>query len=55
MTTFSTAQILLNLQGDATSGFSGAMKIGLDLTDIELGASDINTGGPGSGGSGGLR
>jgi protocatechuate 3,4-dioxygenase beta subunit len=40
-------QFLLNLQGDSTSGFTGAMNIGLDLTDIEVGASDINTGGPG--------
>jgi protocatechuate 3,4-dioxygenase beta subunit len=40
-------QLLLNLQGDATQGFTGAMNIGLDLTDIEVGASDINTGGPG--------
>jgi hypothetical protein len=38
---------LLTLQGDSTNGFTGTMKIGLDLTDIELGASNINTGGPG--------
>jgi protocatechuate 3,4-dioxygenase beta subunit len=40
-------QLLLDLQGDTTSGFSGSMTIGLDLADIEVGASDINTGGPG--------
>ncbi|HEY9525916.1 MAG TPA: intradiol ring-cleavage dioxygenase [Anaerolineales bacterium] len=38
-------QLLLNLQGDTTSGFSGSMSIGLDLTDAETGASDINSGG----------
>ena len=42
-------QLLLNLQGDSTSGFTGTMNIGLDLTDIEVGASDINSGGPGGG------
>jgi protocatechuate 3,4-dioxygenase beta subunit len=40
-------QLLLNLQGDTTSGFTGSMNIGLDLTDTETGASDINSGGPG--------
>ncbi len=40
-------QLLLNLQGDTTSGFTGSMSIGLDLTDTETGASDINSGGPG--------
>jgi hypothetical protein len=41
---------LLNLQGDATSGFTGSMSIGLDLTDTETGASDVNSGGgPGGG------
>jgi len=38
-------QLLLNLQGEATSGFTGSMSIGLDLTDTEIGASDINSGG----------
>ena len=43
-------QLLLNLQGNPTSGFTGSMTIGLDLTDAETGASDINTGGgPGGG------
>ncbi len=42
-------QLLLNLQGDTTSGFTTVMNIGLDLTDIEVGASDINSGGPGGG------
>jgi protocatechuate 3,4-dioxygenase beta subunit len=42
-------QLLLNLQGDTTNGYTGSMSIGLDLTDIETGASDINTGGPGGG------
>lgn len=45
-------QLLLNLQGDTTSGFNSLMNIGLDLTDTETGASDINTGG-GPGGPGG--
>jgi protocatechuate 3,4-dioxygenase beta subunit len=41
-------QLLLNLQGDTANGFIGSMSIGLDLTDIEAGASDINMGrGPG--------
>lgn len=42
-------QLLLNLQGDTSNGFSGTMNIGLDLTDTEVGASDINNGGPGGG------
>lgn len=42
-------QLVLNLQGDATSGLTGSMSIGLDLTDTETGASDLNTGGPGGG------
>ena len=47
-------QLLLNLNGDTTKGFTTAMNIGLDLSDIEVGASDINTGGPGGpGGPGG--
>lgn len=33
-------QLLFNLQGDSTSGYTGAMSIGLDLTDTEVGASD---------------
>ena len=40
-------RLLLNLQGDPTSGYTGSMNIGLDLTDLEVGTSDINTGGPG--------
>jgi len=40
-------QLLLSLQGDTTNGFRSSMTIGLDLTDIEVGASEINTGGPG--------
>lgn len=42
-------QLLLNLQGDTSSGYSGSMSIGLDLTDTETGASDMNSGGPGGG------
>ena len=38
-------QLLLSLQGDNASGYSGTMNIGLDLTDIEVGASD-SAGGP---------
>ena len=45
-------QLLLNLQGEATSGFTGAMSIGLDLSDMETRASDINSGGPGGPGGG---
>jgi protocatechuate 3,4-dioxygenase beta subunit len=38
-------QLLLDLQGDTTNGYTGSMSIGLDLTDAETGASDINSGG----------
>lgn len=41
-------QLLLDLQGDTTNGFTGGMSIGLDLTDIEVGAAD-SAGGPGGG------
>jgi len=41
-------QLLLNLQGDTTNGYTGAMSIGLDLTDTEVGATD-SAGGPGGG------
>lgn len=41
-------QLLLNLQGDTTNGYTGTMTIGLDLTDVETGASD-SQGGPGGG------
>ena len=40
-------QLLLNMQGDTTNGYTGSMSIGLDLTDIETGAADSNGGGPG--------
>ena len=39
-------QLLLSLEGDTTTGYTGIMNIGLDLTDIEVGASD-SAGGPG--------
>lgn len=39
-------QLLLNLQGDTTSGYTGSMTIGLDLTDLETGAADSMRGGP---------
>jgi protocatechuate 3,4-dioxygenase beta subunit len=42
-------QLLLNLQGDPTNGYTGSMNIGLDLTDTETGASDMNSDGPGGG------
>jgi protocatechuate 3,4-dioxygenase beta subunit len=43
-------QLLLNLQGDTTNGYTGSMSIGLDLTNTETGASDVNSGGgPGGG------
>jgi protocatechuate 3,4-dioxygenase beta subunit len=42
-------QLLLNLQGDTTNGYTGSMNIGLDLIDAETGASDMNSGGPGGG------
>ena len=32
--------LLLNLQGDNTNGYTAAIKIGLDLTDTEVGAAD---------------
>jgi protocatechuate 3,4-dioxygenase beta subunit len=38
-------QLLLKLQGDPTNGFTGSMNIGLDLTDTETGASDMDGGG----------
>ena len=38
-------QLLLNLQGDSTNGYTGSMSIGLDLTDTETGASDMSSGG----------
>jgi protocatechuate 3,4-dioxygenase beta subunit len=41
-------QLLLNLQGDTTNGFTSAMTIGLDLSDMEVGAADT-AGGPGGG------
>lgn len=40
-------QLLLSLQGDTTNGYTGAMSIGLDLTDAEVGAADSMQGGPG--------
>ncbi len=43
-------QLLLNLQGDTTHGFTGTMNIGLDLTDTKVGAADsMGQGGPGGG------
>jgi len=43
-------QLLLNLQGNATSGFTGTMNIGLDLRDTGVGAADsMGQGGPGGG------
>ncbi len=41
-------QLLLNLQGDNTNGYTSAINIGLDLTDLEVGAAD-SMGGPGGG------
>jgi protocatechuate 3,4-dioxygenase beta subunit len=41
-------QLLLSLQGDPANGYTGTMNIGLDLTDIEVGAAD-SMGGPGGG------
>lgn len=38
------SQLLLDLQGDKSSGFTGAMNIGLDLTDTRVGAPDSMTG-----------
>jgi len=37
-------QLLLNLQGDTTNGFTSGMNIGLDLADLEVGASDSDGG-----------
>ena len=37
-------QLLLNLDGDTTNGYTGTMNIGLDLTDIEVGAADSMSG-----------
>ena len=45
-------QLLLNLQGDTTNGYTGSMTIGLDLTDAEVGAADTIGGGPGGPGGG---
>jgi protocatechuate 3,4-dioxygenase beta subunit len=42
-------QLLLNLQGDTTNGYTSSMNIGLELTNTETGASDMNSGGPGGG------
>jgi len=42
-------QLLLNLEGDPTKGFSTSFNVGLDLSDTAVGASDINNGGPGGG------
>ena len=39
-------QLLLNLDGEPTNGFTTSFNVGLDLSDIEVGASDINTGCP---------
>ena len=39
-------QLLLNLDGEPRNGFTTSFNVGLDLSDIEVGASDINTGGP---------
>jgi len=44
-------QLLLNLDGDTTNGFTSTFNIGLDLTDLETGASD-SAGGPGEPGGG---
>lgn len=46
-------QLLLNLQGDTTNGYTGSMTIGLDLTHIEVGAADSMGSGGGAGGPGG--
>lgn len=40
-------QLLLNPQGDTTNGYVGAMSIGLDLTDMQVGAADSMRAGPG--------
>jgi protocatechuate 3,4-dioxygenase beta subunit len=41
-------QLLLNLEGDDTSGYNSTINIGLDLTDMEVGAAD-SMGQPGGG------
>lgn len=41
-------QLLLAVTGDNTSGYVAAINIGLDLTDVEVGASHLS-GGPGGG------
>jgi protocatechuate 3,4-dioxygenase beta subunit len=41
-------QLLLNLEGDNTNGYTSTFNVGLDLTDTEVGASD-SAGGPGGG------
>lgn len=41
-------QLLLDITGDNTNGYTAAINIGLDLTDTEVGASD-SFGGPGGG------
>jgi len=33
-------QLLLNLQGDNANGYTSAINIGLDLTDMEVGGAD---------------
>ena len=38
-------QLLLNLEGDTTNGYTTTFNVGLDLTDTEVGASDTNSGG----------
>jgi protocatechuate 3,4-dioxygenase beta subunit len=42
-------QLLLNLESDTTNGYKSTFNVGLDLTDIAVGASDINMDGPGGG------
>src|SRR5262245_7217232 len=43
-------QLLLNLQGDNINGYTSAINIGLDLTDLGVGAADtMGQGGPGGG------
>jgi protocatechuate 3,4-dioxygenase beta subunit len=41
-------QLLLNMEGNDTNGYTTTINIGLDLTDTEAGASD-SAGGPGGG------
>lgn len=45
-------QLLLNLQGDTTNGYTSSTTIGLDLTDAEVGAPDSMGSGAGPGGRG---